>query len=597
MKGKDAVDRAAQPTAAAVDHRRGADPLSIALGILAGTIVYVLYFPSDSVAVEKGDALWFCLLAVIIATITVGGSLLGKQPELLSPDRAADLPSQISTVQATPAAKLTPGRLWDAILWVTPWLLAAWIMVAAVGTSPPGNLRMATNEAWLWVAAAAIFTAARRLMVDLERRRALLLLLAVGICGLAIHGLHQQFISLPQTRIEYRSDPDKMLAAAGFDAPAGSAERMMFENRLFDGGPTGTFALANSLAALLLVGASGSLGMLRLRWSELPSIARVAWAVASMLCVACLVAARSRSATLTLLLSVVLLFIAGLRVSQTRPRQAIVGLAIIVVLGLTATLGLAVLGNPEWFEAAPASLAFRFQYWRATAAMVCDRPLFGAGPGNFQSIHERYREPSATEQIAEPHNFLVETWASGGFVGLAMLVCLIIAGLAVIWIRGNRSGGNKDAQSPADCGDSGSGDSGDCQWLALGAGLGLVMVWLIGLATRLLPDYQAHAFAVPACLVLAVVVWPSMRQLPRADFDLIGSIALAALMIHLLVSGGWTVPGVAMVAWLLFAALTRSTDAKSGVDDTHCPTEDTWLSPARRRIAGGLAIAVGVTIM
>ncbi len=36
---------------------------------MAGAVVYVSYYPSDSVAVEKGDALWLAVLAVIIATI------------------------------------------------------------------------------------------------------------------------------------------------------------------------------------------------------------------------------------------------------------------------------------------------------------------------------------------------------------------------------------------------------------------------------------------------------------------------------------------------------------------------------------------------
>ena len=47
------------------------NPNAIALGMLSGAVVYVMYFPSDSIAVERGDALWFGLLAVLIATIAV----------------------------------------------------------------------------------------------------------------------------------------------------------------------------------------------------------------------------------------------------------------------------------------------------------------------------------------------------------------------------------------------------------------------------------------------------------------------------------------------------------------------------------------------
>ncbi len=676
------------PLPSAIGDHRGVDPLAIAPGALAGTIVYVFYHPSDSVAVEKGDALWFCFLAIVIATITIGGSLLGNavsqfwiplqrsmgpRPvvthaqantgqgpmlragrETLGGNASPRCLDGASTEVTSSTAILSSRRLSEIVLCAAPWLLAGWMMLAAFGSSPPGNLRLATNEAWLWVAAAATFTAARRLLVDLNRRRAMVLVMTVGICGLAVHGLHQQFISLPQTRAEYRSDPDKMLAAAGFDAPEGSAERMMFENRLFDGGPAATFALANSLAAVLIVAAIWSLGVLRRRWSALSATARVAWGSALVLCVACLLATRSRSATLALLVGVVFIFVAGSRVRRTRSRQAIVGLAVVLAVGIVAAAGLAILGNPqwgnpEWLEAAPASLAFRFQYWRSTMAMVLDRPLMGAGPGNFQSIYERYREPSATEQIAEPHNFLFETWASGGLVALAILVCLILAGVAVIWKRGQdyRRGSSAEPQggptqmwrvggvgaflidlqrlilrlpslcglgnhppfrrvepkrgevsdappSPrlgstlpeGECDDSGSGET---QWVVLGAGLGLAMVWLIGLATRQTPDIDANVFAVPVSLLLAALLWPSMRRLPSDDFDFLGSVALAVLMIHLLVSGGWTVPGVAIVAWLLFAALTRpasgeSATGKSDRSGNHPPSRR--VEPQRGEVSG-----------
>ena len=42
----------------------------IALAMLAGAVVYVTYYPHDSVAVERGEALWLAMLALVIATIT-----------------------------------------------------------------------------------------------------------------------------------------------------------------------------------------------------------------------------------------------------------------------------------------------------------------------------------------------------------------------------------------------------------------------------------------------------------------------------------------------------------------------------------------------
>ena len=49
------------------------DPMNVAAALLAGAIVYLVYHPSDSVAVEQGDALWFALLAIVTATVTWSG--------------------------------------------------------------------------------------------------------------------------------------------------------------------------------------------------------------------------------------------------------------------------------------------------------------------------------------------------------------------------------------------------------------------------------------------------------------------------------------------------------------------------------------------
>ena len=41
------------------------------LTLLSGGVIYLLYYPSDSVAVEQGEALWFALLALLTATVTM----------------------------------------------------------------------------------------------------------------------------------------------------------------------------------------------------------------------------------------------------------------------------------------------------------------------------------------------------------------------------------------------------------------------------------------------------------------------------------------------------------------------------------------------
>lgn len=399
---------------------------------------------------------------------------------------------------------------------------------------------MATNEAWLWVSAAAMFTSARLMMARISVRRATLVLLVVCGAGLAVHGLHQYLVSLPDNRAEYLQDRERILKLAGVSAPPGSAERMVFENRLFDGGPTGTFALANSLAAVLLVGVVCTFGVLRFHWQQLLPWQRLSWALVGLVCAASLLAARSRSALLAALIGMTLMLLV-----RSPNRKALwIGLAAVSLLGMGCVLYIAVAGNREWIEEAPASLAVRLQYWQSTWQLVLERPLFGSGPGNFQSIYERYREATTTEQVAEPHNLLFETLASGGFVALGLLLMAIVAGLIKIAARGSHD-------------DDGQPNDDTERWLWLGAGLSLLMIWVVGWASRHVPDLEASLFVLPSAFLAAVMLAPSLRSLAARDLDAIVGVSLIALLVHLMVAGGWTVPGIAIIIWLFAAMLMR----------------------------------------
>ena len=76
---------------------------------------------------------------------------------------------------------------------------------------------------------------------------------------------------------------------------------------------------------------------------------------------------------------------------------------------------------------AATSLGYRLQYWQATLHMIADRPWLGCGPGNFQDVYTRYKLPEASEEVADPHDFLLEVWATAGTP--AMLALLGVLGL------------------------------------------------------------------------------------------------------------------------------------------------------------------------
>ncbi len=538
----------------------------LAAGLFAATLVMATYFPSDSVAVERGDALWLAALAIITATVT-----------WVMPTRSPVRDIRVDYLAVS---------------------LAAWMFIAAISTANDGNLRQATNEAWLWVTGVAIFTSARRLFLSemlgsVALKRAGLVLLVGCAVGLSVHALHQHFVSLPRMLAEYRADPDAMIRSAGLDAPAGSSARMVFENRLFDGGPVGTFALANSLAGVLLVGYLVAAGLAVIMVRRRVVAGEKVVAAFSLGCL--LVGLVFSALLLTHSRSGILAAIAGsglfavMTFSSRWWGLAASGFAVLT----GGAMSLAVFGNQEWIAQAPTSLAFRVQYWRSTWAMAVDRPGFGAGPGNFQAVYPSYREASAAETIAEPHNFFFETLASGGFIGAGLLTLLIAA---IVWER--RSGLRIEAADSV--GSTCSNESPHSieprvtkgWWM--GGGSALVLIGLLGLATGQSPDWEAQIIAVPVAITVMVFTWRVTKNLEAMALRAVTVTAIAGLMLHLVVSGGFTVPGVAVWLWMLAGMMAVGNVPVTGVREFG---ESQRAQPHRRReiiaeIVCGLSLLV-----
>ncbi len=78
----------------------------------------------------------------------------------------------------------------------------------------------------------------------------------------------------------------------------------------------------------------------------------------------------------------------------------------------------------------------RFYLWDAAARMVLDRPVLGHGPGSFATEHAWFatRLPvDARNDLDVAHNTYLEVAAESGFVGLAVFVALLGAGLVGAW--------------------------------------------------------------------------------------------------------------------------------------------------------------------
>lgn len=539
-----------RPSAAAATARRPAGgvlqgdlPRRICLVLLAALVATASLAPADGPPREG--------LGVLIAS----GSLLLLAGWLLASFFGAGVAVRLGKVE------LLLG------------LFLALVAASALVMGGRGNMRATVNSLWVWVSFGAVYFLARQLAVPAVERRALAAGFVALAAGLSVYGCHQYFIELPQTRAAYQRDPEAALREAGVFAPPGSPLRKQFEDRLMSSvEPIGTFALANSFAGLLtpwMIAAVG-IGVVSLRTLAANSAGRFPSAVATAAACAaaigfCLLLTKSRSAWVGSAAGMGMVLVASARQARFSTRKLLAGAAGAAALGgLLVAIALAAGAlDAEVFSEAVKSLSFRAEYWRATLAMIADYPLLGCGPGNFQEYYAAYKLPQASETIADPHNFLLEIWATAGTAAFAAwLALLAVAGVALSW---RRKGSAVEAQGGAQSGD---GEAGGGE-AASGAGSPLVVLGglylglLVANVHNTLIGRQAPPAAIGYCALALGLVWIGLRGWVRHGWlpRWLVVAALAGLLVNLLAAGGLTFPNVAMGGWLLLALGIASSPA------------------------------------
>ncbi len=213
---------------------------------------------------------------------------------------------------------------------------------------------------------------------------------------------------------------------------------------------------------------------------------------------------------------------------------AVLGVAALIVAVAVAMEGPSVLGR------ATKSFGYRVQYWESSVRMIADHPWFGCGPGNFQETYPQYKLPEASEEIADPHNFLLEICATSGIpAALAFL-----AVLGCFWCSvAKPQAASLTPSSPL------SSDA----WLFVlaGGGLGFLLSLPLGMLSAAPPGIAEVLLGLPlaAATILLLLGWIRNGQLP----GWLPGLGVAALLIDLLATGGIGLPSVAGTFWLLLA--------------------------------------------
>jgi len=515
--------------------------VQIATAMASAAIVYVAYWTHDSTEVQQGAARYLVAWLIVAAIIAC-----------------------LSVVRVS--------RLDDAIDWIA-WGLAGWMTISLVANSADANLRLGINELGWWIGIAALISLGRRVAINRAVAFSLMRLIIAVSIGVAVYGWHQLLIGLPDLIRQYKADPETLLQQAGIVAEQGSAMRIIFENRLYDGGPTGTFALANSLAVMLVGGFVAMIGTLAATWRNQGCGRRLLWIIGIMIVGGMLLATRSRSAVLALLILSVWFLLCQIHQHQhwlQRLRSWWRGIVASILLALMTVAGIGYsLRSSEWVQQAPASLAIRFNYWRACFGMVGQSPVFGVGPGQFKSRYEQFRAAASAEQIADPHQFLLQTVTAGGVPAFVLLVALISLLVSNFWRQaGSAIVGHMLPERKEEV-VSGSFVGGG---VVAGVLIAVVGVWLVGAGLGQLPMFAAALLATLAAAGFAVSAWGKFAAVPTLGASIpslskIAGYAAVAIGIDLLASGGMTVPGVSVIVCMLIAIAVPATIAVEAMSD------------------------------
>jgi hypothetical protein len=541
------------------------------------------------------------LLALVTALIVARPLVLGEDPGLLN--RLSSAWSLVLTLLWFVAAIGWAGwRAWSGERWNGSVVEFGLIGVSGLMWLSAGVAAHYKHPAFLvaseWVVLVIAFGLVRQLARTASDERELLAALVASAVSISAFALYQYTVEFPAIRQTYGGNMEALLEAMAAENVVANPE--LLQRRLLDDNVFGTYSHPNSLAgylALLLPAAIGwtlqARGERKARWP----ISFFLAAAGSVLVGLALWLTHSRGAMLgSAFVGLAVLALYGRRSITARKTLllSVLAVAVLTVLFLLPT-GYLAYGITKFWE----SSAKRSDYWIATWSMIRDHPWFGVGPGNFGRLYPSYMLPRAYEQVKDPHNFLLEMWATGGL--FALLVLLITLGLFFrrIWpvLRSPWKESESDSARPMS--PEGIAHPGlrsalraprSTFWTGWEFYVGGMVGLVLGFVLRALnqsPEEVVLEGAYSACRSLvwfaAFALFYSMPW-SGASLALALTAGVTALLINLLFSGGIALPSVAQPLWIVAALALNSLGT---------PVPNATRSPGLRRRVLPLAFLVG----
>src|SRR5271166_819562 len=530
----------------------------LALGLFAALMTARAYWPSEiDPSQASGSGLLWVLAMLIVAGLWIASSLFG-------------------------------GRFRFRWSW-TDAAIAALVFLVGLSSTRGLDRRLAINLAWEWAGLGFAYFLAR----NLPRTRGESTVLAGALVATAVavstYGLFQARVEIPQLQERFRRNPGQVMLEA--KVAVDSQRVSVFADRLLGSNePFSTFGLANSLAGFLVGPLVLAVAMMirNLADDKAPGSrwGVIGLAAAPMLCIlTCLILTKSRSAWIGLFLAVAVLDWQERRRVPARLLlgTGLAGLALVVAL---VAVGLATGRlDRQVLTQSPLSMRYRWEYWQGAWGVITEGAQgqapgastfwSGVGPGNFGSHYLLHKLPQSSEEIQDPHDLFLEVWAIAGFWALLALVAALALAFwnllgqaaagpgeddkARVRLRRRPSEVSRETSpkvsretSPVVAAALPAGAPDRLGWLTLSAGLGLVMVLLVGQMNLFQGDLLVRWVILSGSWLLAALLglgfWRRV-PLPATAFGA----AVLACVVNLLAAGGIGMPAVALGLWLLIA--------------------------------------------
>ncbi|HVT87393.1 MAG TPA: O-antigen ligase family protein [Tepidisphaeraceae bacterium] len=362
--------------------------------------------------------------ALIIGRATIVQGL--RDPDLVRPDSPAIAHTAGATtglvldlLTAVPAILILARRALDADyrlrLGASHVLLIVLALLAAISPFWSSDKFAAAVTSAHFLSAAVLFWSMSQLVRSWTRLR-----IVAGICfGLLLvytaQGIIYRTVDLPDNVRYWEANRDAELALRGWEP--GSFQATQFERRIRAGETVGFFTSPNTLGAMIVLLATISAGaaIQRIRDRDEPGWA-AAIIVAIIVSTYVLYFTGCRTAAVTPLIAASIIALA--------PRAAHHRKGIYIACIIATFVGTAMLIGHGLFHGSliVQSLTYRWRYWVGAKKILSQHPFFGVGWSNFGNYYLGVRLPAASEEIKDPHNFVVRAAVELGITGGALML-------------------------------------------------------------------------------------------------------------------------------------------------------------------------------